>query len=143
MSDATFKELLGRLRTAAGQGPAARSVEIFGWVILVEGAVMVLAPGVVEAVLRLPALTEQAQGYFRLVGVLVSGLGTLYVVSGRLSATAFVFASLLDRPLVPPVMAILWYLEILPGTLAAAFAIQDLAGFLWTVHAWRAERRSH
>ena len=142
MSDPTFKSMLDRLWRAPDQGPAARSVEVFGWVILVEGAVIVLAPGVVESVLRLPPLAEQAQGYFRLVGVLVSGLGTLYVISGRLSATAFVFASLLDRPLVPPVMAILWYLEILPGGLAAAFAIQDLAGFLWTLHAWRAERQS-
>ncbi len=53
--------------------------------------------------------------YFRLVGLLVSGLGMLYIASGRLNAEGFVFASMLDRPLVPLAMALLWYLEILPG----------------------------
>ena len=33
----------------------------------------------------------------------------LYIVSGRLNAEGFVFASLFDRPLVPPVVAVLWY----------------------------------
>ena len=32
----------------------------------------------------------------------------LYVISGRLDAEGFVVASLLDRPLVPIIMAVLW-----------------------------------
>ena len=64
----------------------------------------------------------------------------LYVVSGRLNAEGFAFASLLDRPLVPPTMAVLWYLDIVPGPLALAFSIQDFGGFLWTLRAWRAEQ---
>ncbi len=66
----------------------------------------------------------------------------LYVVSGRLNAEGFVFASLLDRPLVPPIMAVLWYLDIIPGPLALAFSVQDFTGFLWTLSAWRAEARA-
>jgi hypothetical protein len=50
-------------------------------------------------------------------------------------------ASLLDRPLVPPVMAIFWYLGFLPGGLALALAVQDFGGFLWTLRAWRSKRR--
>jgi hypothetical protein len=46
---------------------------------------------------------------------------------------------MLDRPLVPPVMAVLWSLGIIPGTLALAFAVSDLAGFLWTYITWRRE----
>jgi hypothetical protein len=65
----------------------------------------------------------------------------LYAVSGRLNAQGFVFASLLDRPLVPPIMAILWYVGIVPGWLALVFSVQDFAGFLWTLAAWRADRR--
>jgi hypothetical protein len=65
----------------------------------------------------------------------------LYVVSGRLSAEGFVLASLLHRPLAPPVLATLWYVNLIPGPLALAFALQDLAGFLWTLATWRADLR--
>jgi hypothetical protein len=33
-----FREMFRRLLTADGQGPAARTVELFGWLILLEGA---------------------------------------------------------------------------------------------------------
>lgn len=63
----------------------------------------------------------------------------LYVISGRLDAEGFVFASLLDRPLVPPLMGVLWFSGIIPGPLALAFSIQDFGSFLWTYVAWRSE----
>src|ERR1700674_2726046 len=103
---------------------------------------MLFAPGCVASVLHLPALTEQGANYFRLAGVLVGGLGMLYVVAGRLNAQGFVFASLLDRPLVPAIMGVLWYQDILPGSLAVAFAVSDFGGFLWTLSAWREDARS-
>jgi hypothetical protein len=74
--------------------------------------------------------------------VLVSGLGMLYVVGGRLNAVGFMFGSLLDRPLVPPLMLVLWWLGILPGPLALIFSIQDFGSFLWTLFTWKAERTS-
>jgi hypothetical protein len=95
----------------------------------------------VASALQLPPFLEQGAGYFRLTGLFVGGLGMLYVVSGRLSAEGFVFASLLHRPLAPPVLATLWYVNLIPGPLALAFALQDLAGFLWTVAASRADVR--
>jgi hypothetical protein len=52
-------------------------------------------------------LGEPGAGYMRLAGMLVSGFGMVYVISGRLNADGFVFATLLDRPLVPVVVAIL------------------------------------
>jgi hypothetical protein len=137
-----FSELFARLVSAEGRSRTGWTVEAFGWLILVEGALMVLAPGLVAAVLHLPAFAGNGENYFRLAGVLVSGVGMLYVVSGRLNAEGFMFGSLLDRPLVPPLMAVLWYLDILPGTLAATFAVQDFASFLWTLVTWRAELRS-
>ena len=128
-----------RLFTAEGQSCSARTVEIFGWLILVEGASIVLLPQLAVGLLHLPLLVEQAENYFRLVGILVSGVGMLYVVSGRLNAEGFVFASMLDRPLVPIAMAILWHLEIIPGPLALIFSIQDFGSFLWTFVTWRSE----
>jgi hypothetical protein len=61
------------------------------------------------------------------------------VASGRLNAEGFIFASLLDRPLVPLAMAILSYLDIIPWPLALIFSIQDFGSFLWTLQTWRAE----
>jgi len=128
-----------RLLSAEGQTRSARTVEIFGWLIVVEGTLMLLAPHFVQRLLHLPPLVEQAASYFRIVGLLTSGVGMLYVVSGRLNAEGFVFASLLDRPLVPVFMAVLWHLGIVPGPLALAFAIQDFGSFLWTLSRWRTE----
>jgi hypothetical protein len=135
----SFREMLGRVLRAERQSRAARTVEIFGWLILVEGTIILFAPNFVASVLHLPTLTQQGENFFRLAGVLVSGLGMLYVVSGRLSAEGFVFASLLDRPLVPFVMAALWHLDIVPGPLALAFSIQDFGSFLWTLATLRSE----
>ena len=134
-----FTETLERLVTARGQSQSAKSVEVFGWLILLEGSLVVLFPHFVALILNLPPLVEQAANYFRLVGLLVSGVGMLYIASGRLNAAGFVFASMLDRPLVPFAMIILWYLEIIPGPLALIFSIQDFGSFLWTLKIWRAE----
>ena len=134
-----FAETFYRLVTARGQNRSAKSVEVFGWLILLEGIVVLLLPHFVARILNLPPLVEQAANYFRLVGLLVSGLGLLYIASGRLNAGGFVFASLLDRPLVPFAMAVLWYFEVIPGPLAVIFSIQDFGSFLWTLKTWRAE----
>ena len=136
-----LRDSFRRLLRAEGQTRSAKTVEVFGWLILVEGGLILLAPHFVEWVLDLPALGEQGERYFRLLGLFVGGVGMLYVVSGRMNAEGFVFASLIDRPLVPVVMAILWHLSIVPGTLALAFAIQDFGSFLWTLTAWLSEHR--
>lgn len=133
-------EMRRRLISAAGQTRSARTVELFGWLIFVEAAFLIFAPHFVASVLHLPVLSEQAANYVRLVGLLVGGVGMLYIVSGRTSAEGFVFASLLDRPLVPFVMAVFWWFGVLHWTLALAFAVQDFGSFLWTLTAWRAER---
>jgi hypothetical protein len=142
MTAPPLTEILHQLITARGRGPAARSVELFGWLDLCLGNLIFFAPALTASLLRLPPLGEQAENYLRLVGMLVSGLGMLYVVSGRLNATGFVFASMVDRPLVPAVMLILWRRHIIPGPLALAFSVSDFGGFLFTIWAWRAERRS-
>jgi hypothetical protein len=134
-----YKEIFRRLIGAPGQSRAAKTVEVFGWLILLEGAAVLLFPGFAAAVLHLPEFTQQGENYFRLVGLLVSGLGMLYVASGRLNAEGFIFASLLDRPLVPFAMAILWYFDIIPWPLALIFSLQDFGSFLWTLMTSRAE----
>jgi uncharacterized protein YjeT (DUF2065 family) len=134
-------EMLNPLLRPGHRGQAAKTVEVFGWLVLVEGAVALLAPDAAAAVLHIPPLAEQAANYFRLVGLLACGIGMLYVVSGRLNAEGFVIASLIDRPLVPPVSAALWAAGMVPGPLAVLLAVQDFGGFLWTLAAWRADQR--
>jgi hypothetical protein len=128
-----------RVLRAEGEGRPARTVELFGWLDMTLGIIILVAPFFVESLLQLPPLNPQGSNYLRLVGLLVSGLGLLYVVSGRLNAQGFVFASMIDRPMVPLVMAVLWYRDIIPGPLALAFSISDFGGFLWTLSAWKAE----
>ena len=142
MKTFSFSAMLGRGLRGQHQSRTAKTVELFGWLILIEGPVFLLFPNFVASVLHLPPLAEQGPNYFRLVGVLIGGLGMLYVVSGRLNAEGFLFASLLDRPLVPPLMAVLWHFGIVPGPLALAFAIQDFGSFLWTLLIWRSESRA-
>jgi hypothetical protein len=142
MTTESFREMFHRLLSAEGQSRTAKTVELFGWLIFVEGGVMLLAPQLVVSVLRLPELAPPAQNYLRLLGLLVGGVGMLYIVSGRMNAMGFAFASLLDRPLVPPIMAVLWMLGIVPGALALMFSIQDFGSFLWTLLTWKAERRT-
>lgn len=136
-----FGEMLKRLLRGKPQSRSAQTVELFGWLILLEGMLILLVPHLVASILKLPPLADQAANYMRLAGLLVGGLGMLYVASGRLDSREFVFASLLDRPLVPPIMAVLWLLGIIPGILALLFAIQDGGSFLWTLSVWKAERR--
>ena len=130
-----------RLLQAEGLSRAARTVEYFGLLDFALGFLLLVEPRLTVTLLHVPPLTTQGENYSRLVGLLVSGLGVLYIVSGRLNAQGFVFASMLDRPLVPVVMAILWYKDVLPWQLALAFAVSDFGGFLWTFFAWRADER--
>jgi hypothetical protein len=142
MPHPTFKEMFDRLLRVSEQSRAARTVELFGWLMLVESLILLFAPHFSAALLQLPPLVPQGANYLRLVALLVGGLGMLYIASGRLNAEGFVFASMLDRPLVPPIMGVLWLLGIVPGPLALLFSIQDFGGFLWTLSAWRAGQRT-
>jgi uncharacterized protein YjeT (DUF2065 family) len=137
-----FAAMFARLLKPGERSRASITVEVFGWLIMLEGTLMLFAPAGAASILHLPTLVEQAENYFRLIGLLVGGLGMIYVVSGRLDAEGFVFASMLDRPLVPLVMATLWYLKLIPWQLALAFSIQDFGSFLWTLFTWRKEQRS-
>jgi len=135
----TLKEMVHRLLRAEGQGRAAKTVEIYGWAVLIEGAASMISPHFVAKVLGIAPLAGQGVDYFRLAGVWVAGIGLLYVLSGRLNANGFVFATLLDRPLVLPILGILWYFGMVAGTLALAAGLQDLLTCLWTLTVWRQE----
>ena len=91
-----------RLLSPPEQSRAAKTVEIYGWIIFIEGGLLLLFPDFMARLMHFGPLTLQASGFLRLVGMLVSGFGMLYVLSGRLNAEGFVFATLIDRPFVAP-----------------------------------------
>ena len=139
MALSTLGAMLHRLLSSEMRTRSARSVEYFGWLELVLGCIILTAPSQAASLLQLPAVSLQDAVYLRIVGILVAALGMLYILSGRLNAEGFVVASLLDRPLVPVIMAILWAMGILPAQVAIAFSISDFGSFLWTAFAWRAD----
>jgi hypothetical protein len=138
-------ELVGvmfkRLLSPPEQSRAAKTVEIYAWIIFAEGGLLLLFHDFMANLMHFGPLTSQASGFLRLIGMLVSGFGMLSLLSGRLNAEGFVFATLIDRPFVAPTMATLWYFGALPGPLALLFAIEDSASWLWTLLTWCAERR--
>ena len=141
MPTPSLAEMFDRLLHPGERGRAAKSVEAFGWFVLLEGLALLFAPRMVAGLLHIEIAADQVVDYMRIMGLLAGGIGMLYVVSGRVNAVGFAFASLIDRPLVPPIMAVLWYLGIVPASLALVFSVQDFAGFLWTLSAWRADER--
>jgi hypothetical protein len=86
-----------RLLSPPEQSRAAKTVEIYGWIIFLEGGLLLLFPDFVARLMHFGPLTPQASGFLRLIGMLVSGFAMLYVLSGRLNAEGFVFATLVDR----------------------------------------------
>ena len=137
----SFGEMFRQLWTAAGQSRPAKTVEWYGWLLMIEGGAVLLFPHCFASLLQFAPLEAQAASFLRLIGMLVAGIGMLYGISGRMNAEGFVFASLLDRPLVAPMMAALWYFGGLPGGVAFLFALEDSGRWLWTFMAWRAEMR--
>lgn len=133
-------QALQRILRREGQQASARTVEVFGWIVLAEGLVTAFAPYQVAGILQLGELTIQSAAFMRLVGMLLGGIGMLYILSGRANAQGFVVASLLDRPLVPVIMFIFWLLGWIPGQIALLFGISDTLSFLWTLRAWLRER---
>ena len=51
----SLTEMFRRLLNAEGQTRAAKSVEVFGWLILVESVILMLAPHFAAELLHLPA----------------------------------------------------------------------------------------
>ena len=134
-------EFFNELLSAENRSRTGKTIEVFGWLIFVEGSFSLLAPTFVSSLLHLATPLAETLTYFRLASLLVGGLGMLYIISGRLNAEGFMFASLLDRPLVPVVMVILWHTGNIPGVLALLFSFQDLTSSLWTLLTWRRELR--
>src|SRR5258708_18106599 len=88
-------EMFRRLFNAEDQSRAARTVEYFGWLDMSLGTIILMAPDFTPSLLNLPALGTQHANYVRFTGLLVGGMGMLYVVARRLNTHVFIIVSLL------------------------------------------------
>ena len=69
-----------RLLSPPEQSHAAKTVEIYGWIIFLQGGLLLLFPDFMARLMHFGPLTPQASGFLRLIGMLVSGFGMLYVL---------------------------------------------------------------
>jgi len=139
MTTQALNQMFRRLIEPGPLTGVSRSIEIFGWVDLALGLLILIAPRFTATLFHLPPPFPLDISLLRVVGVLVTTLGVLYIINGRFNSQGFAVGALLDRPLVPVIMAVLWRNHILPGSLAASFSIVDFSGFLATAFAWRAD----
>jgi hypothetical protein len=139
MTTQALNQMLRRLIEPEPLTRVSRSIEIFGWVDLALGLLILIAPRFTATLFHLPPPFPLDVSPLRVVGVLVTTLGVLYILNGRFNSQGFAVGALLDRPLVPLIMAVLWHNHILPRSLAASFSIVDFSGFLATAFAWRAD----
>src|SRR6266567_435990 len=75
MATPTLSEMFHRVCNRDGQTRVGRTVEIFGWLDLVLGLIILIAPALVELLLSLPAYTVQSENYLRLARLLAGGPG--------------------------------------------------------------------
>lgn len=115
--------------------PAARSVNLFGWYILVVGTALLVSPNTLLGLFALGATTEV---WIRVVGMLVVILGVYYRTAAAAELTPFFIATVLGRASVP-VFFLVFVLAGWVGWPLLLFGAIDAAGALWT---WKALRQA-
>jgi hypothetical protein len=116
---------------------AGRSVFLFGWYLVVIGALAAVTPNLLLRPLGLPSTDEP---WLRILGTVLVALAGYYLVCGRrddlLFARLTIFARLFVSAGLVLVAVIYGHWQI------ALFAIPDTAGALWTASTLRASSPS-
>ncbi len=115
---------------------SARSIQVFGFYLIVLGVVLVLFPNLVLAAFTIPLTTEV---WIRVVGVLAFYLGIYYVQAARNGATWFFKWTVYVRP------SLIFFFGafVLRGYAAPPlllFGVVDLLGAAWTAYALRSAK---
>lgn len=114
--------------------PAARSVQVFGWYIVVLGLTLLVVPNTLLVLFRFEPTVEP---WIRVVGTLLLPLAAIYLVAARHEATAIFRVTVWNRCWILVAFTAFWLLEIAKPELIL-FALVDVAGAAWT---WSALRR--
>jgi hypothetical protein len=73
---------------------------------LVAGAILIVWPGVTQALFREPAFAGHEEALIRVIGLTVVVIGWLYLFGGRSGTRQFVVASIIDRLVFVPLVLV-------------------------------------
>jgi hypothetical protein len=112
---------------------AARSVYIFGILLIIVGATLIISPNVIITLILQPATSEP---WAHVLGVPIAAVGVFHVVAARQELVPFFRTSIWVRYCVLTTFVLMALLRIVPP-IVAAFGLTDFAFAMWT----RAELR--
>jgi Na+-driven multidrug efflux pump len=122
--------------------PVSRYTVLNGVGYLAGGTLLLLWPGVTQALFRDPAFAGQEEALMRVIGLTVVLIGWFYVFGGRSGSRQVVAASIIDRLLfVPGVLVPLALIGVFPHLLLS-FAVLDASLALGAWALLRRERPS-
>ena len=113
------------LETPASLSAASKYTAMNGYIYLGLGALFILWPGAVQTLFRDAAFAGHEEALFRLIGLTVAVIGWLYLFGGRSGGRQIVAASVLDRWILVPAVAVPVALSGVFPHAVLAFALLD------------------
>jgi hypothetical protein len=117
---------------------ARTSILVFGFYLVGLGLILVVVPNALLSVFGMPAVTDV---WIRVVGMLVTFLGTYYVAAAREGITAFYKWTVYSRSAVIVFFTVFVLLGLVKPVLVL-FGVVDLVGAMWTRAGLRAASSS-
>lgn len=130
------------LAKPAGLTPASKYTVLNGMGYLAAGLLLLLWPGVTQALFRDPAFAGQEEALMRVIGLTVVVIGWFYVFGGRSGSRQMVAASIIDRLLFVPLVLVPLALTGVFPHLLLSFVILDASLALGAWALLRHERTS-
>jgi hypothetical protein len=126
------------LAKSARLTPASKYTVLNGMGYLAGGMLLIVWPGVTQALFRDPAFAGQEEALMRVLGLTVVVIGWFYVFGGRSGSRQVVAASIVDRLVFVPLVLVPLALTGVFPHLFLSFAIFDLS---LALGAWALLRR--
>jgi hypothetical protein len=126
------------LAKPASLTPASKYTVLNGVGYLAGGVLLIVWPGVTQALFRDPAFSGQEEALMRVLGLTVVVIGWFYVFGGRSGSRQVVAASIVDRLLFVPLVLVPLALTGVFPHLLLSFAILDAS---LALGAWALLRR--
>lgn len=117
---------------------ASKWTAMNGFIYLGLGAVFILWPGAVQTLLWDPPFAAHEEALFRMLGLTIAVIGWLYLFGGRSGSRPVVAASVLDRWILVPAVAVPVALSGVFPHAILAFALLDAS---LALGAWVLRRR--
>ena len=116
-----------REKAAADLSTASKYTTVNGLIYLAIGALLVVWPGMTQAIFRDRAFVGDEQGLIRVIGMSVVVIGWLYLFGGRSGGRQVVAASVIDRLVFVPVVLVPLAIAGVFPHLLLSFACLDVA----------------